>query len=247
MKKILFLAAAAVVALSSCKSHGGSLRTEQDSVAYAIGLDLGNYIKNLDSTMNVNVVAAAIKDVLKNKQKMTQDVSYAFLREYFMVRKPAKAKKASDDFLAGVAKDSASVQKTADGLLYKIVSAGSAVKAANDYDTVKVVYHGTLKSGKVFDSSRDRGDTVSFPLNRVIKGWSEGMKLVGKGGTIKLWVPSDLGYGEQGMGQTIGPNEALVFEVNLVDVIPGKAPVEAPQAKVGTPVKAPVKVAPVKK
>ena len=216
------MAAAAVVGLGSC-GGSASVRSEKDSVAYAIGLDLGNYIKNLDSTLDINVVSSAIKDVIKNKQKMTQEDAYAFLREYFMVRKPAQAKAASEEFLTKVAKDS-KVQKTEDGLLYEIITPGSDDKAINDYDTVKVVYHGTTKEGKVFDSSKERGDTVSFPLNRVIKGWSEGMKLVGKGGSIKLWVPSDLAYGEQGMGQNIGPNEALVFEVDLVDVAHGSDP-----------------------
>ena len=249
MKKILILMVAAAAVFTSCKTGKSSLRNEQDSVAYAIGLDLGNYIKNLDSTMNINVVAGAIRDVLRGKPKMTQDDSYAFLREYFMVRKPAKAKKASEEFLAGVAKQK-DVQKTASGLLYQIIAPGDqSIKAVNDYDTVRVVYHGTLRTGKVFDSSRERGDTVSFPLNRVIKGWSEGMKLVGKGGNIKLWIPSDLGYGEQGMGQAIGPNEALVFEVNLIDVKPGKAPVE-PAVKPGAPAARPgivVKPAPAAK
>jgi FKBP-type peptidyl-prolyl cis-trans isomerase len=229
MKKIFIVAAlAASVGMSACIGSA-TPKSETDSVAYAIGLDLGNYIKNLDSTMNINVVAAAIKDVLANKPKMKQEDAYAFLRDYFMVRKPAKAKKASRDYLAKVAKEK-DVQMTADSLLYKIVNPGSDVRAVNDYDTVKVVYHGTLKDGKVFDSSKDRGDTATFTLNRVIKGWTEGMKLVGKGGSIILWVPSELGYGEQSTG-SIGPNEALKFEVDLIDVIPGKAPEEAAPSK----------------
>lgn len=214
---------AAAIVFSSCGKGSGSLKTEQDSLAYAVGLDLGNYIKNMDSTINIDVVAAAIKDVINNKQKMDQEASYAFLREYFMVRRPAKAKAEGEQFLASIEKDNKNIKKTDDGLLYEVIKPGSDVKATNDTDTVKVVYHGTLKNGKVFDSSKERGDTATFSLNRVIKGWSEGMKLVGKGGTIKLWIPAALAYGESGMGQAIGPNEPLVFEVEVIDVAPATA------------------------
>ena len=102
MKKIFILLGATAVIFSACNSGSGSLKSEQDSLAYAIGVDLGSYIKNVDSTLNIDVVSAAIKDVLKNKSKMDQEASYAFLREYFTVRKPAKAKKESVEFLAKV-------------------------------------------------------------------------------------------------------------------------------------------------
>ncbi len=220
MKKFFILAAGVAVALSSCNGGGGSLKSEQDSVAYAVGLQCGDFIKSVDSTMNLNVVMGAVKDVINNKQKMDNEAAMAFMREYFMVRKPARAKVASEEFLAKVEKENPNVKKTESGLLYEIIKNGSDLKAVSDSDEVKVIYEGRLKEGKVFDSSKERGDTVQFALNRVIKGWSEGMKLVGKGGTIKLWIPAELAYGAQGAGNVIGPNEALVFEVELVDVIP---------------------------
>ena len=220
MKKFFILAAGVAVALSSCNGGGGSLKSEQDSVAYAVGLQCGDFIKSVDSTMNLNVVMGAVKDVINNKQKMDNEAAMAFMREYFMVRKPARAKVASEEFLAKVEKENPNVKKTESGLLYEIIKNGSDLKAVSDSDEVKVIYEGRLKEGKVFDSSKERGDTVQFALNRVIKGWSEGMKLVGKGGTIKLWIPAELAYGAQGAGNVIGPNEALVFEVELIDVIP---------------------------
>lgn len=222
MKKIFILLGATAVIFSACNSGSGSLKSEQDSLAYAIGVDLGSYIKNVDSTLNIDVVSAAIKDVLKNKSKMDQEASYAFLREYFTVRKPAKAKKESEEFLAKVEQENKNIQKTESGLLYEIITPGSEMKATSDNDTVRVMYKGELKDGKVFDSSYDRGDTAEFALNRVIKGWGEGLKLVGKGGKIKLWIPAELAYGEQAP-QSIGPNQALVFEVELFDVMPGPA------------------------
>ena len=220
MKKFFILAAGVAVALSSCNGGGGSLKSEQDSVAYAVGLQCGEFIKSVDSTMNLNVVMGAVKDVINNKQKIDNEAAMAFMREYYMVRKPARAKVASEEFLAKVEKENPNVKKTESGLLYEIIKNGSDLKAVSDSDEVKVVYEGRLKEGKVFDSSKERGDTVQFALNRVIKGWSEGMKLVGKGGTIKLWIPAELAYGAQGAGNVIGPNEALVFEVELIDVIP---------------------------
>ena len=104
------------------------------------------------------------------------------------------------------------------------------MKATDDRDIVVVHYKGTTDDGTVFDSSYDRGEPAEFPLDRVIPGWTEGMKLVGKGGKITLWLPSDLAYGPRGAGRNIGPNQALQFEVELLDVKPflsEEAPAEA--------------------
>lgn len=112
------------------------------------------------------------------------------------------------------------VQKTESGLLYRIDREGSDVKATADTDVVEVNYEGKLRTGDVFDSSYERGESISFPLNGVIKGWTEGMKLVGEGGQITLWIPAELAYGERGAGSDIGPNEALEFKVELIKVNP---------------------------
>lgn len=226
-KSLLLIAVIAIAAFSSCNTASKSIKTEQDSVAYAIGLDLGNYVKNVDSTLNVDIVAQAIKDVIANKPAMKSEDAYAFLREYFMVRKPAKVKKESEDFIANVAKENKKAQTTASGLIYEVISEGTD-KATSDSDTVVVNYKGTLPDGKVFDSSYDRNEPATFPLSNVIPAWTEGMKLVGKGGKIKLWVPSELGYGEQGAGNMIAPNQALVFEVEILDVKPAAAAPAAP-------------------
>jgi FKBP-type peptidyl-prolyl cis-trans isomerase len=114
------------------------------------------------------------------------------------------------------------VQKTESGLLYRIDREGDGKQAVNDEDTVKVNYEGKTRTGKVFDSSYERGEAIEFPLNRVIKGWTEGMKLVKVGGQITLWIPAELAYGERGAGADIGPNEALEFKVELLDVTSAK-------------------------
>jgi len=222
MKKTIVLGMLAAMALTSCNSTTSSKApsTELDSVAYGLGLDLGGYIKNVDSTLSVSMIAGAIQDVINNKPKMTQEEAYNFLNEYFSVRKPAKDLKVAEDFLAGK-EGQPNVQKTESGLLYEIIEAGGE-KATNDADTVVVLYKGTLTNGTVFDQTTD-DQTREFPLNGVIPAWTEGMKLVGKGGKVKLYVHPDLAYGARGAGQMIGPNQALTFEVEIVDVKPAPA------------------------
>jgi len=119
-------------------------------------------------------------------------------------------------FLAANAKKEG-VQQTASGLQYKILSPGSG-KSPKTTDTVTVHYKGTLLDGTEFDSSYKRGEPASFPLNGVIAGWTEGLQLVKEGGKIQLFIPSTLAYGSRGAGDLIAPDEALIFEVELLKV-----------------------------
>ncbi|MBF0314570.1 MAG: FKBP-type peptidyl-prolyl cis-trans isomerase [Oligoflexia bacterium] len=107
--------------------------------------------------------------------------------------------------------------KSASGLAYKIIAEGSSKKPKAS-DTVEVHYRGTLINGNVFDSSYDRNQKISFPLNRVIKGWTEGLQLIGEGGKVMLVIPSDLGYGDHGMPPVIPAGATLVFEVELFNI-----------------------------
>ena len=147
------------------------------------------------------------------------------------------------------------VKKTESGLLYKVTKEGDAAKMAKDpRDVVRVHYTGYTREGKVFDTSifknrskeqqemmrkqspdsfdekgapKEADEPAKFPLNRVIKGWTEGLQLVGEGGKITLWIPSDLAYGTRGAGRDIGPNEALQFDVEVIEVIPYEEPAPA--------------------
>jgi FKBP-type peptidyl-prolyl cis-trans isomerase len=109
------------------------------------------------------------------------------------------------------------VKTTASGLQYEVLKPGTGAKPAAT-DTVKVHYHGTLIDGAVFDSSVDRGEPISFPLNGVIKGWTEGVQLMPVGSKYKFVIPSELAYGERGAGGKIGPNATLIFEVELLAI-----------------------------
>lgn len=227
MKKILFLAAAATVVLSSCNGVGSkSPKTELDTLSYAYGMleiATNNQIKIVDSIykMNTELIYQGIRDVVEGKMQMTPEEAQAFTQEYFQVRLPANNLKESEAFLAETEKKNG-VQKTESGLLYEIIEEGT-IRATNDADTLVVIYKGTMPDGTEFDSTEKYGtENSTFALNRVIPAWTEGMKLVGIGGKIKLYAHPDLAYGAQG-NQGIPPNKALVFEVEIVDVKPAAA------------------------
>ena len=217
MKKLLIVAVIFAAAFVSCKSSKNIKSfSEKDSLAYAWGLDYGTHAKMVDSTMNANIIAQAIIDVMKGKNSMTIDQANDFRNEYYTLRLPVRQKAEAQEYLDDVKAKNPNIKVTDSGLMYEIIDEGDmSVKATDSADEVLVNYKGTLKDGTVFDQN----DSLKFALNRVIKGWTEGMKLVGKGGEIILWVPSDLGYGERGSGQ-IPANSALKFEVTLLDVIP---------------------------
>jgi FKBP-type peptidyl-prolyl cis-trans isomerase len=130
-------------------------------------------------------------------------------------------KKGTDYLAANAKKDG--VKTTASGLQYKVMKAGpDGGKSPKATDTVKVHYHGTLIDGTVFDSSVQRGEPISFPLNGVIPGWTEGVQLMKVGDKFQFTIPSALAYGEQGAGGAIGPNSTLIFEVELLGIEAGK-------------------------
>lgn len=205
-----------------------------------LGADFAFSLENAPFEITVKKLMQGVSDVHNGKQMLTDEKANEFMKNYFEVIVPAENDRLSKEWLAEVEKEDG-VQKTESGILYKIVAEGDMnVKAVNDTDVVKVLYTGKTRTGKVFDSNRwedmpqqrqemikayqpdqaEKDNEIEFPLNRVIKGWTEGMKLVGKGGRIVLWIPAELAYGETGAGQDIGANEALCFDVELLDVTP---------------------------
>lgn len=187
-----------------------------------VGSDVGlNIIKN-NIPLQMVWVEKGFYEASESKAPMSNIEANNYLRDYFRVKVPAQNKKASEEWLSKIEKKRG-VKKTESGLLYKIEKEGDmSAKPTSLEDVVKVHYEGTTRTGKVFDSSYKRNAPIDFPLNGVIKGWGEGLQLVGKGGKITLWIPSELAYGERGAGADIGPNEALCFVVELLDVNPEK-------------------------
>ena len=206
---------------------------ECDSVSYAFGNDIGNNIRNSELPVQIAWIVEAMANVRDSVPKMEEMIVQGYLQNYFMVVRPRENAEASEKWLAGIEKKSG-VKKTESGLLYKIERPGDAdTIAVDERDVVVVNYEGKNRKGKVFDSSYERDEPAEFPLNRVIKGWTEGMKLVGKGGKITLWIPAELAYGERGAGSDIGPNDALEFSVEVLDVKPYVEPAPAEPADDG--------------
>jgi FKBP-type peptidyl-prolyl cis-trans isomerase len=130
---------------------------------------------------------------------------------------PEENKAAGVAFLAENAKK-ANIVTTASGLQYEILTPGTGTVSPSATETVKVHYKGTTLDGKEFDSSYSRGEPISFPLNRVIPGWTEGVQLMTEGAKYRFYIPSELAYGEQGAGGSIGPNSTLIFDVELLKI-----------------------------
>lgn len=192
-----------------------------DKISYALGLSMGqNLMGSGVEKLNYQDLAAGIEDVLTHQQpKISYQEAQQVLNSFFqeLEEKISGAAKAEGEkFLAENAKREG-VKVTASGLQYEVLepSLGQKPKAT---DTVRVHYEGMLIDGTVFDSSYKRGESISFPLNGVIKGWTEGLQLMSIGSKYKFFIPYQLAYGERGAGQSIPPYSALIFTVELLGI-----------------------------
>lgn len=214
-------------------SNGVTLNTTMDKVSYAIGVNIGQNFKNQGLAINSDAIAQGIKDGLAGNsplmsQQDMQNTLMDFQKQLIVKRQQdfqqlsTKNKQEGDNFLASN-KTQAGVITLPDGLQYKIITAGSGTPPTGQ-DTVTVNYEGTFINGKVFDSSYQRGKPVTFPVSEIIPGWTEALKLMKPGATWQLFIPPSLAYGERGIGP-IGPNQTLLFKVNLISVSQGTTPV----------------------
>ena len=192
-----------------------------DKISYALGLSMGqNLMGSGVEKLNYQDLAQGIEDVLTHAQpKISYQEAQQVLNQFFqeLEAKVAGAAKAEGEkFLAENAKREG-VKVTASGLQYEILepSLGQKPKAT---DTVRVHYEGTLIDGTVFDSSYKRGESITFPLNGVIAGWTEGLQLMSIGSKYKFFIPYQLAYGERGAGHSIPPYAALIFTVELLGI-----------------------------
>lgn len=229
MKNTTLISAAAVaIAAVSCgpkenASTEVSLLTKQDSMAYAYGVAMGTNFEKQKLEMNADLFKKGIEDVKSETAKITAEEANTFLTAYFQEKqekenevKFAEAKSEGEQFLtANAAKEG--VQTTASGLQYKIIKEGTGASPSST-DKVTVHYKGTLIDGTQFDSSYDRGEPATFPVNGVIAGWTEALQLMKEGATYELCIPYNLAYGERGAGQQIPPYSTLLFTVELIKV-----------------------------
>ncbi len=203
-------------------------KTEEEKTFYSIGTMFGSRLIQLSmSDAEIDALASGLRDAAKGEKQKVDPMAYQQkIQEIFKSRMEKQAvdvKKKGAEFLENFVKKEGA-QKTASGLAYKHLKEGTG-PSPKETDMVKVHYHGTLTDGTVFDSSRERGKEVSFPLNRVIRGWTEGVQLMKVGGTTKFVIPSELAYGDTGAPPKIRGGETLVFEVELLGI--EKAPAEA--------------------
>ena len=221
-----------VLAISACQQKGPlknvKLKTDADSASYAIGVIVGGQnkyqVENVPggNDLNLEIISSVFRKALIGEETiMTIDEAYEYIQLYFEKVSQKEAQKNLEEGNAFLEKNKsrAGVQVTASGLQYEIITAGTGAKPSAE-DQVQVHYHGTLIDGTVFDSSVERGEPVIYPVGgSMIAGWTEALQLMPVGSKWKIYMPSNLAYGEPGAGGAIGPNTVIIFEIELFDII----------------------------
>ena len=199
-----------------------------DKLSYALGLGIGHQLSQMGAeTLNIDDFAQAIKDVIAgNEPKVSNTEAQTIVQEFFQKQEEKQRAAAAERFkgtreegekyLAENAKKDGVVTLPS-GLQYQVLKEGNGRKPKAT-DTVKCHYEGMLVDGTMFDSSIQRGEPAEFPLNGVIRGWTEGLQLMQEGAKYRFFIPYHLGYGEQGAGAAIPPFAALIFDVELIEV-----------------------------
>jgi FKBP-type peptidyl-prolyl cis-trans isomerase len=242
MKKTIIVVMALFVAFASVDAKGKKPRKSKkskavvveniltngvDSMSYALGMNVGSdFAKNLASIpggkSNVDLLIKGFTSAMKAEPTiLTPELATDFFKQYVSKAQAidAENKKAADEKFMSENMNQPGVIATTTGLQYKVLKAAEGLKP-HAQDTVVVHYEGTLIDGTKFDSSIDRGEPIEFPLNQVIKGWTEGVQLMSVGSKYRFFVPYNLGYGEQGAGGVIPPFATLIFDIELLDIKP---------------------------
>ena len=220
----------AVLSLASLSfgQDKSQLKDLKDKVSYSIGLNVGANFKKQGQELNPDALLAGVKDGLSGKtpalnENELKETMEAWSKQMEDKQRVVGEKNAADatKFLAENKKKDG-VKTTASGLQYKVMKEGAGAQP-KETDTVTVNYRGTLINGTEFDSSYKRGQPATFPVNGVIKGWTEALQLMKTGSKYQLFIPADLAYGARAVGPDITPNSALIFEVELLEVKPAPA------------------------
>lgn len=191
-----------------------------NQVSYALGMSIGHQLQQMNATeLNIEDFAKGIRDVFGGKTEMTEAEAQAAVQGFFQQKAKEQAdtaKSEGETFLTENAKKE-NVVTLPSGLQYQVLREGNGRKP-DATDKVECHYEGTLINGQVFDSSYQRGETATFGLNQVIKGWTEGLQLMQEGAKYRFFIPYNLAYGEQGAGRSIPPFATLIFDVELIKV-----------------------------
>lgn len=227
-KKLYAISVMTVASFMAVQANAAAeLTTSTQKLSYTIGYEMGQNFK----TQNVDIDSAALMQGLQDgttgqTAAMTQQERQQTIAEFQkqmiatqesqLKTQSAQNQKDGEAFLANNAKQPG-VTSLPDGLQYKIITAGTGAKPAAT-DTVTVNYAGQLINGQVFDSSYQRGKPATFPVNQVIQGWQEILTMMPVGSTWEVYIPAKLAYGDKGMGSAIGPNQTLIFKINLISI-----------------------------
>lgn len=212
-----------LIALCSLSATAAEIKSGKQKYSYAIGFQIGTNLKREGADVDVQAIAQGIKDVLTDaKLSVSMEDMQAAVMEMQKEQQAKrqvrgdKAKKQGDEFLAKN-KTEKGMKVLPSGIQYKVLSEGKGTKPKAT-DTIVAHYKGTLINGTEFDSSYGRGQPATFAVNQVIQGWQEILPLMPTGSKWKVFIPSDLAYGPRGAGANIGPNETLIFEVELLEI-----------------------------
>jgi FKBP-type peptidyl-prolyl cis-trans isomerase len=205
----------------------GKPESAEDRFSYAIGMNLGRSLKANEVQVNMDLLLKGLRDAVGGGQALLTDeemqAAVQAMQQKVTAQQDAKRKvegeknKTEGEAFLAQNKQRPGVKTTASGLQYEVLKEGTG-PTPKATDTVTVNYTGTLRNGTKFDSSVDRGQPATFVLNQVIPGWTEGVQLMKVGSKYKLYIPASLAYGERGAGNVIGPNEPLIFEVDLLSI-----------------------------
>lgn len=234
---VIFVACGKAASASAAKPlKAGDLDNQKKKVSYAIGLDIGKNFKERAMDLDMEILIQGLRDAQGSGQPLLgKDEIQKVMTQFQQDMMKAEQEKKMGQALVNKAKEAAflaenakkpGIKVTASGLQYMVISTGTG-PLPKVTDTVKVHYRGTLLDGTEFDSSYKRNQPAVFPLNGVIKGWTEALQLMKVGSKWQVFLPSSLAYGEQGAGQVIGPNATLVFDVELLGI--EKAAATAPK------------------
>ena len=222
MKVKTFIILPVLLALASLV-NASELKTDKDKLSYIFGVQVGQGLRAEGVELEMDAFTAGIKDMLAGNNSQIDSAKAQILvsdyqekKQQEMAKVSAKKQNESSTFLANNAKKDG-VFVTASGLQYKIVEKGKG-KSPTSENKVIAHYTGMLLDGTVFDSSHDRGEPATFPVSGVIKGWQEALPMMKEGGKWQIVVPANLAYGDRGVGNLIGPNETLIFDIELVSI-----------------------------
>ena len=240
MKRFIIIVSASLIAFPLFgQEKSPQLKDQKDKVSYSIGMQIGFNLSRQKVDINPDILAAGIKDSLAGKPQLApeqvKEIMAQFEKDMEQKQKQLGEKNNTEGakFLEEN-KNKPGVKTTASGLQYKVEKEGTGPQPKAT-DMVTVNYRGTLINGTEFDSSYKRGQPATFPVNGVIKGWTEALQLMKKGAKYQLFIPSNLAYGERAMGPDIGSNSTLIFEVELMDVKPPPTPAPQGSSKIPPP------------